>query len=218
MMGDESGRGGAPHGCLYSPGSAAVDPPAPRVVPSSRALRHRRLTGLSGILLFACMFLPAVKGCHEPVIPYQVPPLLPPYLYGLVFALLAMAPTPRGLQRARVALRVLGTLVVFASIVLLVVAPPVGVIELLIGTVLLVTVLSTGAIEPHIAACGVEIAVVSVLWFGAWSVTEDALLGVTLSLVSSVGLLVGCLAWLREATSRPVVEMPRAVTVARHRE
>src|SRR5678815_4375235 len=117
-------------------GSVAVDPPIRFVAPTSRRRRHRSLTGLSGILLFACVFLPAVKGCNHPVMPYEFPPFLPPYLYGLVFAAIAMAGSPRGVMCGVLAVRVLATLVVTGSIVLFVVAPPVGAIELMIGTML----------------------------------------------------------------------------------
>ena len=68
------------------PATTAVEPPLVRIAPGTRIRRHRRVTALSGILLFACLFLPAVDACG-PVMPYQLPPVVPPYVLGLVFAL-----------------------------------------------------------------------------------------------------------------------------------
>jgi hypothetical protein len=206
-----------------APGRFALDPPVvqPRrdaAVPGAgSARRHRRLTGLSGLLLFACLFLPAVKGCHQPVMAYEVPPFLPPYLYGLVFALIAIAWTPRSLAVGVLALRVLGSLVVIGSVVLVVIAPPIGVIELMIGALLLVTVGLFGTTEPRVVASGIMVGVVCVIWFGCWAMTPEALIGVYLSLVSSLGLLAGCLAWLRELVRRSPVDMPLAVAAVRRR-
>jgi len=197
---------------------AAVDLPPARIVPQRPAPGHRALTGGSGIVLFACMFLPAVKGCHEAVMPFEVPPFLPPYGYGLVFALIAVSRTPRGLWLGVVALRALGALMVVSSIVLALLAPPVAIVELIVGAVLLVTAGLTGATEPGIAATGVAVGVVSVLWFGCWSATPDALIGVYLSLAGSLGLLVGCAAWWREAVGRLRAAVPRAVPAAAHRQ
>lgn len=196
-------------------GSAAVEPPIPYVTPVSRARRHRTLTGMSGILLFACMFLPAIKGCNHPVMPYEVPPLLPPYVYGLVFALFAMSGSSRGLAFGVAALRVMAVLVVAASVVLVVVVPAVGALALMIGTVLLVIVGLSGTTEARIAGTGIAVGLISMIWFGFWSVTPDALLGVYLSLASSVGLFVGSLEWLRELICRSGVDMPRAVAARR---
>lgn len=198
-------------------GSVAVDPPIRFVAPTSRRRRHRSLTGLSGILLFACVFLPAVKGCNHPVMPYEFPPFLPPYLYGLVFAAIAMAGSPRGVMCGVLALRVLATLVVTGSIVLFVVAPPVGAIELMIGTMLFAIVGLSGTTEARIAGTGATIGLISTLWFGFWALTPDALLGVYLSLASSAGLLTGSLLWLRELLSRPAIDVPRAVAARRAR-
>jgi len=198
-------------------GSVAVDPPIRFVAPTSRRRRHRSLTGLSGILLFACVFLPAVKGCNHPVMPYEFPPFLPPYLYGLVFAAIAMAGSPRGVMCGVLALRVLATLVVTGSIVLFVVAPPVGAIELMIGTMLFAIVGLSGTTETRVAGTGVTIGLISTLWFGFWALTSDALLGVYLSLASSAGLLTGSLLWLRELLSRPAIDVPRAVAARRAR-
>jgi hypothetical protein len=195
-------------------GSVAVDPPIPYLAPARRMRRHRSLTGLSGILLFACMFLPAVKGCHGPVMPYEVPPLLPPYVYGLVLALLAMS-SSRGLLYGLVALRVMAVLVVAASIVLVVIVPAVGALELMIGTALLVIVGLSGTTEARIAGSGIAVGLISMIWFGFWSVTPGALLGVYLSLASSVGVFAGSLAWLRELVCRPGVDMPQAVAARR---
>jgi hypothetical protein len=218
--------------------SAAVEPPRPprsgpgvwpgawpgpqpgvpvdaRLDGSPGVRRYRRLTGLSGILLFACMFLPAVEGCREPLMPYEVPPFVPPYLYGLIFALVAMARRPGSLQLGYAALRVLGGLVVLGSIIVVVVAPPIGLVELIIGTVLLVTVAPAGGMEPRMAATGIGVSVVCILWFGAWSTTDEALAGVHLSLVSSLGLLVGSVGWGRALASRPAIDMPRAAAIER---
>jgi hypothetical protein len=196
-------------------GSVAVDPPNRFVAPVSRTRRHRSLTGLSGILLFTCVFLPAVKGCTHPVMPYEFPPFLPPYLYGLVFAVIAMTPSPRGVLCGVLALRVLATLVVTGSVVLFVVVPPVGALELLIGTVLFAIIGLSGTTEERVAGTGLTVGLIATLWFGFWSLTPDALLGVYLSLASSIGLFIGSLMWLRELVSRPHVDVPRAVAAHR---
>jgi hypothetical protein len=199
---------------------ASVAAPVEPIAPGTVARRHRRLTGLSGMLLFACMFLPAVQG-GEPVTPLEAPPALLPYLYGLVFALIAMSRTSRGLAFGVIALRVLAGLFVIGSVVLVVLVPPAGIIELILGTVLLVTVGLSNTTEPRVAVTGIVISFASIVWFGFLSVTLDALIGVYLSLASSIGLFAGCLDWLRELVVAPAVEVPRAVaaaTAGRHRQ
>lgn len=197
------------------PGSVAVELPCSSLSSpgsfASRARRHRSLTGLSGILLFACMFLPAVKGCHEPVMPYEVPPFLPPYVYGVVFSLIAMAWSPRGLALGVIALRGLAVLMVAGSVVLTIIAPVVAVIELMIGAGLIALLGVSETSESRIAASGIAVGLLSTIWFGLWSMTPDALVGVYLSLASSIGLFAGSIAWLRELVRRPPVDVPRAV-------
>lgn len=183
------------------PGTTAVDPPLVRIAPGTRIRRHRRVTALSGILLFACMFLPAVDACG-PVAPYQVPPVLPPYVYGLVFALIAISQTPRGLRHGIVALRAVSALVAIASLVVIPIVPEVGVPELVLGLLLLLIVGPSRTTESRVAASAGVVAVVAMPWFGLWCLEDGALIGVYLSLAGSTGLLLGAVLWRRELAER----------------
>src|SRR4051794_6577356 len=114
------------NGCV-SPG--AVDLPRRRVDLEVGQRRHRRITGPSGLLMFICMFMPAVKGCGGPVYPVTLPMLAHPYLFGIVFAIGAATFTVRGLQRTITAMRVLAWLTIGGSCVLAVTTPSIAFIE-----------------------------------------------------------------------------------------
>jgi hypothetical protein len=183
------------------PGATAVDPPVGpvlrRIAPGTRIRRHRRVTAVSGAVLFACMFLPAVDACG-PVVPYQLPPVLPPYAFGLVFALIAISQTPRALRRGIAALRGVAIGVAIAGAAITAIVPEIGVPELALGGVVLALLASSRAGEPRIAAAAIVVALVSMLWFAVWCLDDSALIGVYLSLASSTGLLLGAVRWRRE--------------------
>ncbi len=168
--------------------------------------------GTAGILLFVCMFLPAMKGCGSVAVsPLDVPPFLPPYLFGLVFAVIASMRSTHTLLAGVIAVRFLSTIVAFAGFVVFLVVPSVGIVELTVGLVLLTTIGLKGASEIRLAASTVLIGALCTAWFGLWTASVDALYGVHLSLASSIGLLVGGLVWLGEVLIHPSVLVPRAV-------
>jgi len=181
-------------------------------VSPSGTRRHRPLTGTSGLLLFACMFLPALRGCgSDPVVPLDVPPFLPPYLYGLAFAFVALARSQTGLVAGALALRLLGALVAFAGFVVFLVAPGIGIVELTVGTVLLFAIGLQGASEVRLAVTALVIGATSTVWFALWSAADEALVGVYLSLGSSLGLFLGGIVWLLELWAHPPTSVPRAI-------
>jgi len=189
-----------------------MGPASSRALISSSGRRHRPITGTSGLLLFACMFLPAIRGCGAaPVIPLEVPPFLPPYLYGLAFAFVALARSRAGLVAGTLALRILGSLVAFAGFVVFLVAPGIGIVELTIGTVLLFAIGLQGASEVRLAATALVIGATSTVWFAMWSAADEALVGVYLALGSSLGLFLGGAVWLLEVWASPPTTMPRAI-------
>lgn len=195
--------------------ACAVDLPLVRSVPDTRIRRHRRVTGLSGILLFACMFLPAIDACGT-VHPYELPPLAPPYLFGLVFALIAMSRTPRALAHGIVALRALSLLTGFAGMMVGVVALQVGIPEMVLAAAVFVILGAPHRGEARIALAAIAVAAVSMLWFAVWCFDDGALVGVYLSLASAGGLLAGAVLWRRELAARRPLDVPPAV--ARRRE
>lgn len=168
--------------------------------------------GTAGILLFVCMFLPAMKGCGTaPVLPLDVPPFLPPYLFGLVFAAIALTRSTRALVAGVIAVRFLATVVAFAGFVVFLVAPTIGIVELTVGLVLLSAIGVAGVSEVRLAGSVTLIGALCTTWFGLWTASADSLYGVQLSLVSSIGLFVGGTVWLVEVVTLPSAGVPRAV-------
>jgi hypothetical protein len=153
----------------------------------------------AGLLLFGCLFLPAVKGCgDQPVYPLEVPYLWHPYVYGAVIAYAAFASTQRSLRRATLALRSLAWLVFCGSVILTATSFVFGIVLLGIGAILLAVIGTRGVSEKRIAITGIVVSVMSLLWFGLWCGSSDALIGVYMSLGASIFLLAGSLQWLSE--------------------
>src|SRR5690606_23799081 len=138
-------------------------------------------------------------------------PFLPPYLFGLVFAFVALARSQQGLALGILALRALASIVAFAGFVVFLVAPSVGIVELTVGLALLAAIGSTGISQRRIALTAIVIGAVCTLWFAMWSTSDDALLGVYCSLASSIGLLLGGSLWLCEVMLERPVFVPTAV-------
>jgi hypothetical protein len=181
-----------------------VDLPRARVELELGRRRHRRITTPAGLLLFVCLFLPAVKGCSEAVYPVSMPMFWHPYLFGLVLALGSATLAVRHLRYTVLALRILAWLTIVGGVVLLVVSGPIGVAEIIIGACLLGAIGRSGCSERRVALTAITVSSFSLLWFGLWIATPDALIGVHLAGLASVGLLVGSLVWLGEATrARP---------------
>lgn len=153
----------------------------------------------AGALLFVCLFLPAVKGCgDQPVYPLEVPYFWHPYLYGAVIAYAAFASTHRSLRRATLTIRSLTWAVFAGSVLLTATSFAFGIVLLGISVILLAVIGTKGVSEKRIAVAGIVVSVMSLLWFGLWSGSSDALLGVYVSLAASIFLLAGSLHWLSE--------------------
>lgn len=181
-------------------GAIAIDLPSlPRRVPRGDRRRHRLVTGTSGLLLFVCLFMPAIDGCNGPVVPLDTPAFWPPYLYGFVFAFAALVRTRRGLIGATIALRTLAVMVILGGFVFALFSVPLGAFQIVYGMILLSAIGWTGYSEHRLAATAIAIASTSAVWFALWAATPAALLGVKLSLASALGLLVGSMLWMREA-------------------
>ncbi|HEU0031771.1 MAG TPA: hypothetical protein VFQ53_14135 [Kofleriaceae bacterium] len=173
------------------------------------------MTGTAGLLLFTCLFLPAIKGCGAPIVPLEMPPFWAPYLYGLVFAIAALARTQLGIAAGAIVLRALAWLVIVGGVALSMLAPPLGVAEVVLGIVLLASIGWAGSSEKRLAITAVVMGCGSALWFGLWALTPDALVGVYLAFASALGLMLGGIAWLADVAFQPSLVVPPAI--ARHR-
>jgi hypothetical protein len=175
-----------------------VESPSERVELAVGRRRHRWLTMPSGVVLFACMFLPAVQQCDSPVYPVQMPYFWHPYIYGLAFAVASMALTVRGVRNATRLIRVVTWVALAGGMATAALSALVAIVEIMVGFVLMCTIGLGPSSERRIALTAIVVAALSLLWFGLWAGTSGALYGVYVSLGASIGLLAGSLLWLSE--------------------
>jgi hypothetical protein len=176
-----------------------VDLPRARVLEIGHR-RHRRLTAPSGVVLFVCMFLPAMKSCGSAAVyPTELPFYCHPYVYGLALAIASLAVTERAVRRAVVMMRVVAWSAVAGGIATIVQSRGLGGAALIaLGGALVAVIGVRGAFERRIAITGIVVSVLCILWFGLWAGSGGALVGIYLSLAASIFLLAGCLLWLSE--------------------
>jgi hypothetical protein len=160
--------------------------------------RHRRLTLPSGLVLFLCMFLPAVNACGSSVYPTEMPLFWHPYVYGLALAIASCAWTVGAVRRAVTMMRVVACTAIAGGAVALLASTGLGAVLLVLGCVLLAMIGLRGASERRIASTGIVVSVMCLLWFGLWAGSAGALIGVYVSLAASIFLLAGSLLWLSE--------------------
>jgi len=120
--------------------------------------------------------------------------------YGLVIALATARVTVRHVHYAVIALRILAWLTVAGAARLALYAGGVALVELFVGALLLGAIGRRGSSERRVAVTTVVVGALSLLWFGLWAITPDAMLGVWVSAAASTGLLVGGLVWLVETS------------------
>lgn len=199
------------------PATNPIDLPRRRIELEVGKRRHRRITGSAGLLMFVCLFLPAVKGCNEPIYPVTMPMFWHPYLYGIVFALGTATVSLRALRCTVVALRVLAWLTVIGAALLAIATGGPGIVELVVGGCLVALIGTRGYCERRMAYTAIAVGTLSTLWFGLWVVTDSALVGVYLSTIASLGLLLGGVVWLAELTlARPApIGLPHAQALRR---
>jgi len=173
---------------------------------------HRPLLGVSGVVLFVCLFLPAIHPCSHDETPLEYPFAWAPYFYGLALAVCAVI-GPRLVRLAAHVLRVTTVLFFAGALVLFSFAPGVGSVELTVAGVLWWT-LGSGVRERRLAAMTITFAVMSTAWFLFWMVMGGTLWGLWLSFAASIAIGFAGARWFHEIGEVP--DEPRVpVAVAR---
>lgn len=196
-----------------------MDDPTP---PPTAKRRHRLISAPSGLVLFVCLFLPAVKSCDKPVYPLELPPVWPPYVLGLLIAITVLV-RGRGLRAMILALRIvllvtIGGIAVLALVVLVEGRAhnliPFAALAGMVALLLAITRLR-GRDELAGARAVIATGVLGITWFGLWTVgdADEVLYGIYVSVAASFGLFLGGIEWRREILRdhEPAPSLPSAV-------
>lgn len=174
---------------------------------------HRPLLGVSGAVLFVCLFLPAVHPCSTDETPLEFPFAWAPYFYGLAIAVSAVL-GPRLVRIAAHVFRLTNLLFVVGCLALMQFSLGLGIIELTVAIVLWSS-MGSGADERRLAVMTIVFGVMSTTWFLFWMLMGGTLWGLWLSFAASIATGIAGTRWHHHATyddDEPVV--PVAVVVA----
>jgi hypothetical protein len=198
------------------PGSSgfAVEPAGERrsdrgETPPTRRRLHRWLTCPSGAVVFACLFLPAVKVCNAPAYPYEVIGVQTPYVLGLLAALVAAARSPRVVAALVIAIRGLVWITNLGwAVALVVVAVSDGELVPLAAWLAVTGVLIAlfgwrGTDERAAARVTIAAGVSALVWFGIFLFDPGAMYGTYTGAVAASVLLIGGLEWRRQVIRDP---------------
>jgi len=181
---------------------------------SPRTRRQRFLAAPPGVVLAACMFLPAIQSCGSPLHPVELPPVCVPYVLGALVAAMAWS---RRLGR----LRALTTAVIATAgatagttgIVFVATGDGWGLLWggplVLCALLLLASDLRARSTEERAALGVLFTGLACAIWFGPWAFDRSALIGVRVSLGASVAMIIAGAEWWREAVQVLPEPVPR---------
>ena len=176
---------------------------------------HRPFTSISGLLLFACLFLPAVRACGSPTYPYEIPAFTPPYAFGLAFALVALARTRRGVALGVLTLRIVLGLLFVGGVVMITQVAAIGFALIGLALVFFGILVSRTLPERQVARLCIVANILWAVWFVLWCTDRGAMVGVYLGLLASLGLVVSGVVWLGDiALSLARPDLPRARVIS----
>lgn len=174
--------------------------------------RTRPLLGVSGAVLFACMFLPATHVCGNATYPLEEPFFIPPYLVGLALAIIAIARSRAVFGAGVWLLRITMLAVTLETLVWLYEEPSSGIVAVTIALTIQGALGIKQIVERRIAIATIGIAVVMSVWFFMVASPPDGMIGGELSFGASIALLIAAIMWTSDARPPPEPpELPRAI-------
>jgi hypothetical protein len=182
---------------------------------SSPRRRHRFITASSGLLLFACLFLPVAQSCGREVAPYEAR-AYPPYVIGLLVMALALAgPGPRAVitELWRVLMWIGIACTAMFALVIGIAMPWIAIVALA-SAIGFAYVIGGDPATDELAAARVVIAtaLLGIEVLGIVFIFADNLLfGAYVAAAACLGMFVGAIEWRREVLAeRSGPEFPSA--------
>jgi hypothetical protein len=189
-------------------------------------VRRRSALGMSGWLLFVCLFLPTLRVCNDPMMPVQFPPTYGIYLVGLLIGLIGFTTIRRSRHGLFIAIATIYIATAFGFLALFLAAEisdVAGVIAAfpLLGVLIMAVrqMTRTTWSERAVAVACVIHAVVSIGWSSLLAFDPDGMWGAwvslfaaSLMLFASIGYWFGAAADARDAVDPMPLPAARVVT------
>lgn len=200
------------------------------MITEPESVPRQPLLAIPGWLLFACLALPTLSVCGDPMVPLQFPPSYAVYLGGLVIALIGGARLVRSRRHAFSVLLGLWTLTLFAIVTVSAGAATLaagllfGGVFLWVQTKLMLAMFRTAWGETAIAVGCLSHAVIATGWSALMAFDRDGLWGAHVALWSGLALCVASAIMLSRARaevrrkrreSEPAA-LPEARAIVRH--